>query len=58
MFLTASGADVIIHKMWSQVSKNVNWWTVWKDGFEKCKVMLRKLGVSFVAAKSEPIDLI
>jgi len=49
---------LLVIKKWRQVSKNVNGCTVFSHGFEKCKVMLRKPSASFVAVKSEHIDLI
>jgi len=46
---------LLLIKMWRQVSKNGNRWTVLKHVFEKWKVMLRKPGASFGAVKPEHI---
>ena len=58
MFLVASaGADFIIDKEVASGSRNVIGWTVLNRWFKKWSLTLRKPSASFVAVKSEHIDI-
>ena len=49
---------LLIKKKWRKFSKIVNAWTVLNHGIEKWNLTLRKPSPSFVAVKSERIDMI